>query len=188
MPKRKFDFEPGGYYHIYNRGANRQSIFREERNYPYLLRLLKQVLPECHITVVAYCLLPNHYHWLLRQNSDIPISKAVGRVWGSYSQAFNKAYEHTGTLFEGPFKALQVTTEDYLLRLCRYIHRNPVHHGFVAEPEDWPYSNYPEWIEQRPGTLVDRKLVREHFSTPQMYVEFAAIFEEADSFLEDEDA
>ena len=183
MPKRKVSFFQDGVYHIYNRGAGRQAIFHEERNYIYLLQLLKKVTGECQISVIAYCLLPNHYHWLLRQDGEVSVGKAVGRVFGSYSQAFNKAYERTGTLFEGPFKALEVDSESYFLTLCRYIHRNPVHHGFVAAPEDWLYSNYLEWIEQRAGTLVDRTLVREYFPTPQMYEEFVT-FQEAPSFLE----
>lgn len=183
MPKRTVSFFQGGVYHIYNRGAGRQSIFYEERNYLYLLHLLEQVMGECQVSVIAYCLLPNHYHWLLRQDGEVSVGKAVGRVFGSYSQAFNKAYKRTGTLFEGSFKAREVTSESYFLTLCRYIHRNPVHHGFVTAPEDWPYSNYLEWVEQHAGTPVDRGVVRESFPTPQAYEEFVT-FQEEGKFLE----
>jgi len=111
MPKRTVSFFQGGIYHIYNRGAGRQSIFHEEHNYLYLLQLLETVMGECHVSVIAYCLLPNHYHWLLRQDGEVSVGKAIGRVFGSYSQAFNKAYKRTGTLFEGPFNAREVTSE-----------------------------------------------------------------------------
>ena len=189
MPKR-IPFIQGNYYHIYNRGAGRQAIFRQERNYLYLLRLLKTVARECNVTVVAYALLPNHYHWLLRQDCEIPAGKVPARVFGSYTQAFNRAYERTGTLLEGPYKALPVDTDDYFVNLCSYIHLNPVHHGLVATPEAWPYSNYLEWIEKRPGTLVDRDLIRAYFARPQAYEEFIQdmqqryTFQEAASFLE----
>ena len=189
MPRR-LPFVQGGYYHIYNRGAGRQAIFYEERNYAYLLRLLKAVARESEVTVVAYCLLPNHYHWLLRQDGDTPAGKVPTRVFGSYSQALNRAYDRTGTLFEGPYKALAVETDAYFVNLCAYLHLNPVHHGLVAEPEAWPYSNYLEWIEKRPGTLVDRDLVRAYFANPRAYEEFIEdtrqryTFQEAGSFLE----
>jgi REP element-mobilizing transposase RayT len=175
---------------VYNRGAGRQAIFREERNYLYLLRLLKAVAHECSVTVIAYCLLPNHYHWLLRQDGDISAGRVPTRVFGSYSQAFNRAYERTGTLFEGPYKVLAVNTDNYFVNLCAYIHLNPVHHHLVDVPEAWPYSNYLEWIEKRRGTLIDRDLVRAYFANPWAYEEFMRdtreryTFQEAASFLE----
>jgi putative transposase len=171
MPIRP-PFVKGGYYHIYNRGAGRQPISHGRRNYLYLLRLLQKVTVECGVSVIAYCLLPNHYHWLLRQDSDTPAGKVPARVFGSYTQAFNRAFDRSGTLFEGPYKLLPVETDDYLMRLCVYIHLNPVHHGLVDTPEKWPYSNYLDWIGRRQGTLIDRELVRVLFGTPGDYEAF----------------
>ena len=150
MPKRKLQLIKGGYYHIYNRGAGRQSIFYQDENYRYLLGLLKKVVVECQLTIIAYCLLPNHYHWLVRQDGDTPVSSLPQRVFGSYSQAFNRMYDRTGTLFEGPYEAIRVESDEYLRHLCRYIHVNPVRHGLALAPELWPYSNFLEWIGQRP--------------------------------------
>ena len=169
MPRRKVQFTQGGFYHIYNRGAGRQPIFREARNYEYLLRLLKGKAAERQLTVIAYCLLTNHYHWLIRQDGDIPASTLPTRVFGSYTQAFNKAYHRTGTLFEGPYQAIAVTTDGYLDHLCAYIHLNPVRHGLVDTPDRWPFCNYLEWIGARNGTLVDHAFVRERFPSPQAY-------------------
>lgn len=169
MPRRRVQFIQGGYYHIYNRGAGRQVIFSEPRNYAYLLRLLKKITQECALSVIAYCLLPNHYHWLIRQDGDTSAGTLPARLFGSYTQAFNKAYGRTGTLFEGPYKAVAVTTDVYLEYLCAYIHLNPVRLGLVGEPEGWAYSNYQEWVETREGTLVDRAFVRERFGAPEMY-------------------
>jgi putative transposase len=176
MPKRRITYIQGGYYHIYNRGAARQPIFREKKNYIYLLQLLKKVAAEVQITVIAYCLLPNHYHWLLRQEGNIPAGKVPTRVFGSYSQAFNNEYERSGTLFEGPYEVISVESDGYLLHLCRYIHANPVRHGLVSSLEEWPYSNYPEWIGKRSGTLVDRTFVHDHFASPQAYEKFVNVY------------
>jgi len=172
MPRRTIQFVKGGFYHVYNRGAARLSIMREERNYEYLLRLMKRVAGECDLAIIAYCLLPNHYHWLVRQDADIPVSALPKRVFGSYSQAFNKAYQRSGTLFEGAFRATCVDTDAYLRHLCRYIHTNPVKHGLATTPASWPYSNYLQWIGQRAGTLVDRQFVDAYFETPAHYQAF----------------
>ena len=187
MPRRKINFTQGHFYHIYNRGAGRHPIFFEEENYLYLLRLLKQVSLDLEISIIAYCLLPNHYHWLIRQDGHAPASLLVKRVFGSYTQAINKKYQRTGTLFEGAFKAKAVNTDSYLLQLCAYIHRNPVKHGLTTTPEAWPYVNYHEWIGTRPGTLVDRALVNDIFPDPALYQAYVRdiIFQEAQSFLED---
>lgn len=172
MPRRALEFVQGAYYHIYNRGARRRSIFRSDENYRYLLRLIKAVASECQITMIAYSLLPNHYHWLVRQDGDLPAKLLPQRVFGSYTRAFNNAYAESGTLFEGRFQAKLVDSDEYLRHLCRYIHINPVKDGFAAAPELWPYSNYLEWIGSRPGTLVDRAFVQAHFPATGQYQRF----------------
>ncbi len=130
MPPRSVQFIQGGYYHIYNRGVNRQPIFQNEDNYLYLLRLLKRVATECNVSVIAYALLPNHYHWLLRQDKDIPAGKVPTRVFNSYTQAYNIANNRSGVLFESRYQLIHIETNEYLHQLCRYIHCNPVRHGF----------------------------------------------------------
>ena len=172
MPRRQLQFVQGAYYHIYNRGAGRQSIFRSDENYRYLLRLMKQVASQCHIAIIAYCLLPNHYHWLIRQDGLIPANLLPQRVFGSYTRAFNNLHKRSGTLFEDRFAAKLVATDEYARHLCHYIHANPVRHGLAVAPALWPYSNYLEWINERNGTLVDRAFVQSHFSEPKHYEHF----------------
>ncbi len=169
---RKVKFIPGHYYHVYNRGANRQPIFRTEENYIFLLRRVKKYATRFAISVIAYCLMPNHYHFLLRQESTHIISLFVQAVFNSYTKAFNKMFDRSGTLFEGPFRAIMVDRDEYLIHLCRYIHRNPLEAGLVNHPARWPFSNYLEWVGQRAGTLVDRALVREWFPSPADYERF----------------
>ena len=174
MGLRKTIFQKNQYYHIYNRGANKENIFLCDENYLYLLRKIKKHSIEFNICVVAYCLMPNHYHFLLGQNDEIPISKCIQALFNSYSKAFNKMYKRSGTLFEGKFKSILVHSEEYLIYLCRYIHRNPIdgEKPLVKEISDWPYSNYLEWICKRNGSMVDYKFVKSYFERGEEYKAF----------------
>ncbi|MBE2236634.1 MAG: hypothetical protein IAE81_02520 [Caldilineaceae bacterium] len=109
------------------------------------------------------------YHWLIRQDGDVSARYLVQYVLNTYVKTFNARHQNTGTLFEGPYHARLIDCDEYLLHLCRYIHANPVSHGFAAAPDLWPYSNFLDWIGQRPGTLVDRTFIRTHFSNVEQY-------------------
>ncbi|MES0361129.1 MAG: transposase [Anaerolineales bacterium] len=172
MARRKIEFKAGHYYHIFNRGSNRELIFRESNNYRFLLSRVKDYSSRFNISVIAYCFMPNHYHFLLRQNGAELISAFVQRTFNSYTKAFNKTYQRTGTLFEGPFKSVHIDRDNHLIHLCRYIHRNPLEAGLVANLDDWPYSNYLEWIGKRAGTLCDANFVQDQFINSDDYERF----------------
>ncbi len=106
MARRKIVFNPNCYYHIYNRGAHKIIIFRNDRDYIFLLKLLKEQAKKCDITVIAYCLMDNHYHFILRQNGDVEVSQFMQAIFNIYTKAFNTTYELSGTLFEGLYKAI----------------------------------------------------------------------------------
>lgn len=160
------------YYHIYNRGAHQTSIFRERTNYLFVIGKLKAYARKNHLTVIAYCLMPTHYHLCIRQDGDEPAGNLPQYVFNSYTKAYNLKYAHSGTLFEGRFRAKLVQTKSHLLHLCRYIHGNPVKDGLVADPADWEYSNYLEWIGARNGTLVDRDFIENQFDNGEEYRKF----------------
>jgi REP element-mobilizing transposase RayT len=164
----------GGYYHVYNRGCNREPIFRDGVDYRFLLQQIEHFLPEHPLTIIAYCLMPNHYHFLLRPQKDGAIGPFLQRLFSSYTQSFNRRWERSGTLFAGRPKTTLIDTEEYLLHVCRYIHMNPVKAGLVTNPEQWPFSNYREWIGRRNGTLIDRDFVRLYFPTAADYQQFVA--------------
>jgi len=155
MPYRQNVFVPGNVYYAYNRGINGMPIFAHPDNYVYLLHKVKRLLRELPITVLVYCLMTNHYHFVLRQDGDVSSSTFIQRLFQTYTQAFNKQQGRKGTLFEGRFRHVHVDRDEYVTHLCRYVHLNPLAAGLVSDPAEWPYSNYLEWIEARPGTLVD---------------------------------
>jgi putative transposase len=118
--------------------------------------------------------MPNHYHWLLRQDGDEPAGKLPQRVFNSYSKAYNTRYEHSGTLFEGQYKVKQVQHERHLRHLCQYVHTNPVKDGVVSHPEAWAYSNYLEWVGKRTGSLFDAAFVSDYFGGSDKYERIVA--------------
>ena len=172
MPFRRMPFLANHYYHIYNRGVNRNDIFFSPGNYTYLLQLLKKNLNRYTISIVAYCLLPNHYHFLLKPERDDNLHLFMKSLFGSYSQAINKQQDRQGPLFQGRFRSIWVDEEGYLVHLARYIHLNPFTAGLADTPQAWPYSNYLDVIGQRAGILKDTTLVPEHFQSGNAYRQF----------------
>ena len=175
MPYARRDvvtWQPGMYYHLYNRGAHQSSLFREPANYLFTISKIKQYAGSHRISAIAYCLMPTHYHVLVRQDGDHPAGTLPQLVFNSYTKAYNKAYSHSGTLFEGRFRAKPIQSSSHLLHLCRYIHGNPVKDGLVADPAEWPYSNYLECIGERDGKLVDAEFIQRQFGGTQEYRSF----------------
>ncbi|MGH7599077.1 MAG: transposase [bacterium] len=165
-------FIKGCCYHIYNRGCNREHIFFKEENYIYLLKKMQSSRLKYGANILAYCLMPNHYHFLTRQETDRPLSDWIQTLFNGYSQAINKQQKRSGTLFQGRAKHIWVDNDGYLIHLARYIHYNPVAAHLVSLPENWQYSNYAEWIGTRNGTLIDREFVRSYFTQPEDYRRF----------------
>lgn len=171
MPKRP-PYQPGAYYHLYNRGRSRLPICHNHNDYLDILKKLKKYSLKYRIVIIAYVLLPNHYHFLVRQDDQPRASLLPQRIFNSYSKIYNLKYDHSGTIFQGSARAKIVDTQSYLLHLCRYIHANPVVHGLTRTLSAWPYTNYLEWMGTRPGTLVDSDFIRTYFSSSVAYRDF----------------
>jgi putative transposase len=178
MPYRGDVFAENHYYHVYNRAVGGGLLFFKSDNYEFCLRLVKRYYQKYGATIIAYCLMPNHYHFLLRQETDVPLSKFINVLFNAYVQAVNRQQSRKGTLFEGRFKHVWVDREEYLIHLCRYIHLNPVKAKLVSRLEDWPYSNYLEWIGRRAGTLKDETFIRDRFPTPEAYQQFVVDYQD----------
>ena len=187
MPRRAVPLMAGEHYHIFNSGHNRQAIFFERENYVFFLRRLRQYLAAAQTsevsetsevwaapaTIVAYCLMPNHFHLLIQPHTD-DLSNRMRRLCISYAKAVNKRYSRVGALFQGQFRAVRVDKDEYLLHLSRYIHLNPVMAGLAKGPEDWEFSSYRDCVNLRPGTLPNPNIVLAQFAAPQAYREFVA--------------
>ena len=130
---------------------------------------IRKLLPEGAFLLIAYCLMPNHFHLLLKQNSRIPLSKLILKVCGSYSKYFNKKYNRVGSLFQDQFKTERVDNNEYLLWLSAYIHLNPRVANLVRDDLKWEWSSYKEYLDISANTLCDRKIISDQFSNPKMY-------------------
>lgn len=98
------------------------------------------------VSIVAYCFMPTHIHFILKQLRDNGISSFAGNILNSYSHHFNLKHKRKGPLWEGKFKNVLVKTDEQLLHLSRYIHLNPTSAGIVNSPEKWPHSSYHEYL------------------------------------------
>ena len=163
MPYREPIFFTGGYYHIYSRGSEKRIIFLDRADKKRFLSRLKEYEHLHNVSVVCYCLMPNHYHLLVKQNTDEPISKFINRLNLAYAMYFNKRYERVGPLFQGRFKAKNIKTDEYLLHLSRYIHLNPLELVSQRKVEDYLWSSLKGYVTSYEEDFVDYGLVMSYF-------------------------
>lgn len=172
MPYRQTEFRAGYTYHLYNRGVNRQPIFFRDENWGYFIKRIRHYFRPELVDIVAYCLMPTHYHLLVDLKTDY-LSKQIMQPFGlSYTKAINKQQERVGPLFQGPFRAVWVDRDEYLLHLSRYIHLNPVTAGLVDQPEEWAFSSYRDYIGLRQGSLPATEAILSQLPSRQAYQTF----------------
>ncbi len=157
MHKRDYKLSgQGGHFHIFNRGNNKQNIFLDEEDFDFFCCKLKQnlfpdetlnrmsPLPAGSFSLLAYCLMPNHFHLLLKQNDQYAAQQLLLRVCTSYSKYFNKKYQRVGHLFQDRFKQVAVDNDEQLLWLHAYINLNPQLDKIIKEAGDYKWSSYQE--------------------------------------------
>ena len=161
-------------YHIYNQGNNRETIFYFDDDYMEYLKLFRKfVYPHCK--VLAYCLMPNHFHFLIYATEDSATIKRVGNIdscelsnafrllQSRYAQYINKQKDRTGSLFRQKANAKPMSDGDnhYQFTAFQYIHQNPYRAGLVKKMEDWRYSSFVDFAGLRKGTLCDYLLAEQ---------------------------
>ena len=199
---RNVHFAPGEYYHLYNRGTDKRKIFSSRADYERFSTLLLVAngnipihlqrqgrtltelknldLGEPSVNIGAYCLMPNHFHLLVRENKEKGISSFMQKLLTAYTMYFNQRYERTGALFQGKYRAIHASDDEYLRYLISYIHLNPVKlidnkwkeeglkNRLAAKKylETYEYSSYIDYIGHiRPQNyLLDRKSFPNYFS------------------------
>lgn len=178
------------FYHIYNRANGKENLFRSNENYRFFLRQwAKYTTPIANTN--AYCLMPNHFHFLVRTKSEkkleqLPTTKKhptgfknlsgvmaqhFSNLFNSYSKAYNKMYERNGSLFQRPFKSKEILSDSYLTRVIIYIHHNPVHHGFTDDINNWKHSSIHS-LHSKLNTRLKRNEVISWFGGIEQFKSF----------------
>jgi len=197
MAYRKILFANNEVYHVVNRGVEEREIFLDKRDYTRFLdafiyyqkakpparfsfrgRLNKEVLArlttlENLVEIICYCLMPNHFHFLLRQTKNEGISLFISRLSNSYTRYFNTRHRRTGHLLQGPFKAKRIETEEQLIHVSRYIHLNPAVGFLVKDLNHYPCSSFLEYVKKdEEKGICQRESVLAQFSSPKEYEKF----------------
>ncbi|HBF87553.1 MAG TPA: hypothetical protein DDX39_02835 [Bacteroidales bacterium] len=183
--------EEDKFYHIYNRGNNKDKLFYSNANYEYFLRKYDEYLSD-FVETYAFCLLPNHFHFLVRIKNVSKLTesmislKAISsikeevilsteerfrRLFITYSQAINKQQNRHGSLFEKPFRRIEISNTKYLANLVFYIHANPTLHGIDKDFRMYAWSSYHRILISKPSKLQKAEVI-EWFSDKENYVAF----------------
>lgn len=200
---RSLVFATGEIYHVFNRGVERRPLFTSKREHERFIELLKyyrfspvpmrysdfRVLPDpareniwrslndrgdVEVEILAYCLMPNHFHLVLRQRKEGGISRFLSHISNSYAKYFNTKHRRVGPLFQGAFKAVHIETDQQLLHVTRYVHLNPVTSFLIQEGklDTYPWSSLSEYVAKTPSGFCATEWVKEFFKKPSGYQSF----------------
>lgn len=159
MPRGpRFVFQ-NAFYHVFNRGINKQPLFLSETDYYFFLDKLHNLKNKYDHSIYAFCLMPNHFHISMRTRK-IPISKIMASLTTSYSMYFNRTYNHFGPVFQNRFKSILIENNLYFLKLSQYIYLNPVKAKLVKDPASYQFSSIREALGKEPQHILDQDIIR----------------------------
>lgn len=192
MPARYIPFADNEYYHVFNRGVARMPIFNSIYNYQRFMKTViyyqiegpkprfSNFVPTAHsldkskkiVNIVAYCLMPNHFHFILQQVRENGISEFVSKLSNSYTKYFNTKFERVGPLLQGQFKAVYIETDEQLTHLSRYIHLNPLVGYVTKDLSLYPWSSYNEFLNNDSSGICSKEIVLDKFKSRTDYRQF----------------
>jgi putative transposase len=187
--RRKEKFEVDEYYHVFNRGVEKRRIFYKKADYERFINYLiifnttesswkinnknkfeiddeKQL-----VKIIAYCINPNHFHLILRENKEDGISRFMKKICTGYAMYFNKKNERSGILFQGRYKASHISTDDLLLYISAYVNCNSEIHG-IETAEKYPWCSFPEYLNINTKGICNKDLILNQFKGLEEYKKF----------------
>ena len=146
-----------GVYHTMIRGVNRQIIFEGAPDYLHFLGLVKRFKDDCGIDILAYCLMDNHVHIVLKDNRNT-LSLFFKKLNTVYAMYYNEKYDHTGHLFQGRFRSEVIKSDAQLLQTIRYVHSNPIKAGICKTPEGYHFSSFHDYTGESKNVICETTL------------------------------
>lgn len=193
----------GRIYHIFNRGVEKRLTFIDKKDLERFLQTLdyyrfkdlslrfsfrkrsnltrKKVIPSPMVEVLCFCLMPNHFHFLLKQLQEKGISSYLSKITNSYTKYFNSRYNRLGPLFQGTFKAVKIEDNELTL-ISRHIHLNPILHHITKNLKKFTFSSYPEYLGLEDG-FCQKKEIMDNFKSSQDYEKFVLDQEDYESSI-----
>lgn len=212
------NYVKNGYYHLYNRGVDRRTLFEDSQDYGVFLSYLKEyLLPKDetvlrqhladplitlqekdkilkalrlnnfsgNISLLCYCLMPNHFHLLLKQNTEDAIDSFMNSLGTRYTMYFNRRYRRVGPLYQSVYKGVLIETDEQLLHLSRYIHRNPLSlQGVALQTLSQQVSSYAEYLNLRRTEWVNKEEIISNFSLNKIAFSYKSFVEETEGNTE----
>jgi len=198
MPYRLTPFQTDHFYHVYNRGVEKRQVFSSQRDYERFLQTIyyyqfsgpkpklstykrfkfKEFYNNPKIVeIVCYCLMPNHFHFLLKQVKENGIQEFMSKLSNSYAKYFNTKHKRVGPLWQGQFKAISVDSDEQLIHLSRYIHLNPIVADLTNDLTNFEYSSYNEFIDLNNRNFSSPESILSYFSDNNTYKDFVKNYE-----------
>ncbi len=192
MPIRITPLVDGQFYHVYNRGVEKRRIFEDKRCYKRFLqtiiyyqhkgpkpkfshsfdnKLFKIDPSKKIVDIITYCLMPNHFHFLVKQLTEGGISEFISKLTNSYTKFYNLKYRRVGHLFQGQFKAVLIESEEQLIHVSRYIHLNPIASFLVSDLNQYEWSSYKEYVNNTKG-ICNKEEILHFFKDHTSYQKF----------------
>ena len=191
---RKIQFANGYFYHIFNRGVDKRSVVLSVEDTERFLKSIQEfncthpigsifensfLENKPHentkplVNIICYCINPNHYHMLVEQLIDNGIEKLMHRISTGYTKYFNQKYHRTGSLFQGPYKAVEIDTNEYLLHVSSYINLNQLVHKLKNKNVRLSKSSWDEYIKNKKNLFCKKNIILKQFDSKKNYEKFA---------------
>ena len=155
MPRNRRRLVDGFTYHVLDRGNGKKRVFHQDQDFVSFIKLMKEAKKRFPVDIFAYCLMPNHFHFVLRSSQADNLSRWMHWLLTVHSRRYHHYYKTSGHIWQGRFKSFMIQNDEHLLTVLRYVEGNAVRAKLVLSSKDWPWSSHRQRISEVPEKIVD---------------------------------